>query len=102
MQVELTHRTGKGAYQFVNNHDTPGDIGRVLRRREVLGCLDRHQPLEPSLQPVVCGPSSGERSVMAKDESDGIALKSFLATPRGMSTDPAKRVCICVPYGLLY
>ena len=96
-QVELTHRTSKGAYQFVNNHDTPGDIGRVLRRREVLGCLDRHQPLEPSPRQVICDTNSGERSVIAQGESDGIALKSFLTTPRGMAADPAKRVRILVP-----
>lgn len=92
--MELTHRTSKGAYQFVNNHDTPGDIGRVLRRREVLGCLDRHQPLEPSPRPVEHGPKCVERSVIAQDESDGITLKSFLATPRGAAPDPAKRVRI--------
>jgi hypothetical protein len=96
-QVELTHRTSKGAYHFVNNHDTPGDIGRVLRRREVLEGLDRHQPLEPCSAPAACDPKGGERSAIAQDESDGITLKSFLATPRGAATDPAKRVCIPIP-----
>ena len=102
-QVELTHRTSKGAYSFVNNHDTAGDIGRVLRRREVLGCLDRHHPLEPIPGPVAHRPhhaNSGERSVVAQDESDGIALKSFLATPRGAAPDPAKMVRLPAPPSL--
>jgi len=94
--VKLTHRTGKGAYAFVNNHDTPGDIGRVLRRREVLGGLDRHQPPEVTIGQVACGFNSVERSVIAQDESDGIALKAFLAVPCGAAPDPAKRVCIPV------
>ena len=99
-QVELTHRTSKGAYAFVNNHDTPGDIGRVLRRREVLGGLERHQPLEPGPTAVVCDPNGGERSVIAQDESDGITLKSFLATPRGAAADPAKAVCASGPLSM--
>lgn len=96
-QVELTHRTSKGAYAFVNNHDTPGDIGRVLRRREVLGGLSRHHPLAQSVEPVACSSNIGDRSVIAQDESDGITLKAFLATPRGAAVDLAKRVCIPIP-----
>ena len=100
--MELTPRTSKGAYQYVNNHDTPGDIGQVLRRREVLASLGRHQPLEPHPRPAACDPNGGEHSVIAQDESDGIALKSFLAIPRGAAADPAKRVRIAGPSIITY
>ena len=61
------------------------------RRQEVLRYLaNTHQHTTP---PTQGQPDLGERYTMSEGLNDHVNLTSFVAVPRGVTPDPAKKVC---------
>ena len=77
-------------YTRINKHDPERDIGKLLRRQEVLRYLDKSHS-----SPSTSAPGNGNTEAhyrISEDCSDRIDLSTFVAVPRGAAPDPAKKV----------
>ena len=77
-------------YTRINKHDPERDIGKLLRRQEVLRYLDKSHQSPSTSAP---GDHNTEAHYkISKDCSDRIDLSTFVTVPRGAAPDPAKKV----------